>query len=262
MKKTIFGFAVILITIAACKKTATLPERFTPAPETNANLKLLYLAAYSPTANAPQVNFFANGVKISGAAATSTGAITGITYGSAFPSAVAYLSVPSGSVTLETRVIETATVMPGATLASSMLPLSAGKFYTYAVVDTITQASGVLVEDNLSVPNPDKAYFRVANFTADSSIIATVTKTSAPTGEFSYTKTTAPVAAKTVTDYDTLTAGNSQQYSITFKRASNGATLATAITAFGPSKAKKYTFYLGGLVRSSATLTRGFYTNN
>jgi hypothetical protein len=257
MKKTIFGFTIILIAAVACKKAATLPERFTPASETNANIKLLNLAA-----NGPQVNFFANGVKISGAAATSAGAVTGISYGNAFPSAVAYLSVPSGAVTLDTRVIESSTVMPGATLVTSTLPLNAGKFYTYAVVDSFTRASGVLVEDDLSIPNPDKAYFRVANFASDSSIVATITKTSAPTGEFSYTKTTAPVAAKAVTDYDTLTAGNTQQYSITFKRASNGATLATAITAFGPSKAKKYTFYFGGLVRTAATHTRGFYTNN
>ncbi|TCJ19284.1 DUF4397 domain-containing protein [Flaviaesturariibacter flavus] len=256
MKKTIFGFAFLAMLVVACKKEATITERFTPAPEGNANVKFLNFAT-----NAPALNFFVNGTKVSGAAAASNGSVTGISYGSIFPSTVAYVSVPAGSVKIDGTVIESSTVMPGAALSSATQTLAPGKFYTYALVDTFTQASGVLIEDDLSIDMPTKAYVRMANFASDSSVTVTITKTS-PTNEFAYTRNFTGIAPKTVTSFDTVSAGASQVYTVTYKRVSNGATLATASTTFTPARAKKYTFYLAGQTRASTTLKSSFYTHN
>ncbi|RYY93553.1 MAG: DUF4397 domain-containing protein [Chitinophagaceae bacterium] len=257
MKKILIGCSLLALVAASCKKTATIPERTTLTPATSANIKFFN---FSP--GAPQLNFFINGTKLSGAAAAANGNVQGIAYGKFFPANVAYASVPAGSQQIESRVIDSSTFMPGATLLTETKSLEANKYYTYILLDSVNRITAMVTEDDLSVPNPSKAYIRIGNFATDSTIGALLTKTSAVAGDFAYSKPYADIAAKSVTSFDTVSAGGGQVYSLTFRRNTNGATLGTVVTDVTPLPGKKYTFFFGGIVRLSATYSRGVIANN
>lgn len=255
MKKTIIGFsAIITIVFFACKKEHSIPDRFTPNPESNTNVKFLNM---SP--GAASINFFANGTKISATTPTGTGAlvVTGMAYPAIFPNTIGYSTIPSGSLKIDAKVPDSAAVMPGTTVLSSTQNFTAGKFYTLAMVDTVTQAKTLLVEDDPTVADQTKAYLRVANFAADSAINVVVLKTSAG---YAYSKTYTNVNSKTVLAFDSLGAGAGQVYSISFMRPANNAVIST-LTNFAPSQTKKYTLYVRGLLRTPSTLGTGVYTN-
>lgn len=257
MKKIIIPSFLLVALAVACKKEDTIPVRTTPTPTTNTNIKFFN---FSP--GAPQVNFFVNGTKLSGAAALANGTVQGIAYGRFFPANVAYASVPAGSQSIESRVIDSSAFMPGATLLNEAKNFDANKYYTYILLDSVNRISAMVTEDDLSVPIPTKAYVRVGNFATDSTIGALLTKTSTVAGDFAYSKPYADIAAKSVTGFDTVTAGGGQIYSLTFRRNTNGATLGTVVTEFTPIPGKKYTFFFGGLVRLSGTYSRGVIANN
>ncbi|GAA4343705.1 DUF4397 domain-containing protein [Flaviaesturariibacter amylovorans] len=257
MKKIIIGSFLLAAIALSCKKTNTIPVRTTPTPAAQTNVKFFN---FSP--GAPQVNFFINGTKLSGAAPLANGTVQGIAYGRFFPANVAYASVPAGGQQIETRVIDSSTVMPGATLLSEMKTFDAGKYYTYILLDSVNRISAMVTEDDLSVPDPTMAYIRIGNFATDSTISALLTKTTVPTGDFAYSKPYNNIAPKSVTAFDTLKAGSGQVYSLTFRRSTNGATLGTVVTEVTPIPGKKYTFFFGGLVRLSATYSRGVIANN
>lgn len=255
MRKTITPFILIIpIVFLACKKENSLPERFTPNPGTNSNVKFLNM---SP--GAASVNFFANGIKISAATPGGTNAtvVTGLTYPALFPSTIGYATLPAGSTTIDVKVPDSAAVMPGATVLSSIQSLASNKFYTFVLLDTVIQAKVLLVEDDPSVADQTKAYVRMANFNADSAIAIRVLKTSA---DYPYSKTYPNVTPKSVLEFDSLGAGTGQVYSITFMRASNSAVIGT-ITNFAPSRTKKYTLYLRGNLRYTGGVGFGLYTN-
>jgi hypothetical protein len=256
MKKVIFGLALLAGVAVACKKGTTIPERYTTVPASNTNIRFINVAPGTPS-----VNFFVNGEKISGRAATGTGATTGVAYGSMFPIStnVAYASVPSGDLKVDARVIDSSLVMPGALILSRTQGFTPGKFYTYVLLDTVTQATALIVEDSLGVAIPTKAYVRIGNFTADSAFTIQLTKTSVT--DFAYTKTYANIPQKSVTSFDTVSAGSSQVYKFELRRASNNA-LITTLSNFTPSPAKKYTVYVGGLLRTPQQLQFGSYTLN
>ena len=240
MKKIILSATILILVFVACKKTNTLPDRFTVIPETNTNVKFLNLSPGSP-----QLNFFTADVKTTAFAATSTGVVTGFGYNGFFPSTIGYATIPSGSIKIDAKVTDASTVMPGAIVLSTTQTFDAKKFYTFVLLDTITKATSLVVEDDPTVPDQTKSYLRIANFISDSAVNVEVTKTSAG---YAYSKTYTNVAAKTVLQFDSLGAGSGQVYKIVIKRASNDAILFTLIN-FAPSQTKKYTFYTRGLMR-------------
>lgn len=241
-----------LVMIAACKKEASLPDRFTPIPASNTNVKFLNL---SP--GAASVNFIVNGAKISATNPSGTGAlvVTGMAYPSAYPNIFGYTTFASGNQKIDVKVPDSAAVNPGATLLSTNQTFAAGKFYSVAMVDTVIQPKVVVVEDDPSIPDPTKSYLRIANFIADSAVNVTVTKTN--TG-YAYTKTYPSIAPQTVLAFDSLGAG--QTFSIVFRRVSNNATIAT-LTGFAPLASKKYTILGAGMLRSFTSLRFGTYSN-
>lgn len=239
MKKYIIGFSII-IGLSACEKTNSIPDRFTINPEGNTNIKFLNLAPGSP-----QLNFFANGIKITASAATGTGAITGMAYPSIYPTVIGYTTLPAGSIKLDAKVTDSSAIAPGLVVLSATQTFQINKFYTFALIDTFTNASLVFVEDDPNVPDQTKAYMRLGNFIADGDITVQVTKTSA---DYAYTKTYSNVTSKTVLPFDSIGAGNGQIYKIVMFRASNNARL-DSIVGFNPIQSKKYTFYARGLLR-------------
>lgn len=248
--KLIIGcFAMCMVALAACTKTHTIPDRFSPVPTGMANIKFLNM---SP--GAPQVNFFVNSNKFSAGNPTSGGAVTGISYPGFYPSAVGYAMTPAGSIKVDVIVPESSTVMPNATVLTTTQTVDANKFYTLVMLDTITQAKAIMVQDDASLPDATMSYIRVANFLADSTIKAVVTKTS--TGD-PFVKTYASVGARTVLPFDALAASNGEVYKIDFRRTSNDALVGT-ITNFAPSQTKKYTVYIRGAKGIGGT---GLYVN-
>jgi len=238
MKKTIFGFVIaVAVILVGCDQTDTIPERYTAIPGNNTNIKFLNM---SP--NSPQVNFFANGAKASAIAPTSTNAEAGMAYNSFYPAAIGYTTLPSGSIKIDAIVPASSAVVPGTTLLTTTQTFDVGKFYTMVMLDTFTAAKALIVQDDPSVPDPSKGYFRIANYLANSPVKVEVIKTSSG---YSYSKTFASVAAKTVLPYDTLGAGSGQIFKILLRNATTDARLDSVVN-FTPSMTKKYTFYVRG----------------
>lgn len=256
MKKIIFG--LILITafgIGSCDKKSTLPDRFTPIPAGNTNVKFLNM---SP--DAPQVNFFTNGIKVSAVAPTATNAVQGIAYAATYPSTVAYATMTSGSLKIEVKVPDSSAVMPGATIFTNTQTFAAGKFYTYALVDSLSKINVVTFEDDPTVPDQTKSYLRIANFIPNGTIRIEITKTS--TGSYPYSITYPTIASKAVTAFDTI--GGPFSYKVLLRDASTNAALdsGTLTTA----AAKKATIYARGVIgQTGSTNTRrpliGIYNN-
>ena len=238
MKKTILSFVVaVSVIIVACEKKDTIPVRYSAIPGSNTNIKFLNMSPGSP-----QVNFFTNGTKASAIAATSTGAEAGIVYNTVYPAAIGYATAPSGSLKIDAIVTAASTISPGATLMTTTQTFDAGKFYTVVMLDTFTSAKALVVQDDPTVPDAAKAYYRVANFLANSPVKVEVIKTSTGTP---FSKTYASVAAKTVLNYDTLSAGSGQIYKILLRNATTDARLDSVVN-FTPALPKKYTFYVRG----------------
>ncbi len=163
MKKSIYSLlSIVMLGISGCDKIDSIPTRFTPIPVTNTNVKFLML---SP--DAPQVNFFANSAKVSAVAPSATNAVLGFVYASVYPGAVGYATIPSGSVKVDSKVPDSSLVTPGAVILSTTQSFDPLKFYTYAIVDSLSKISAVVVEDDPTVADPTKAYFRIANFVSN-----------------------------------------------------------------------------------------------
>jgi hypothetical protein len=114
-----------------------------------------------------------------------------------------------------------------------------------AVFDSLSKIASVVVEDDPSVPNPTTSYFRLANFVSNSpSIKIEFVKTSSGTP---FTLNFPNVAYKSISTFDTLSAGSGQVYKIYLKNPATDAKL-DSISAFTPSQSKKYTIYARGVM--------------
>jgi hypothetical protein len=249
MKKTLFGISIIALGLASCDKKSALPDRFTIIPETNTNIKFMQLSPDAPT-----VNFFVNSGKISGAAPTATNAVTGMAFGGFFPANVGYVSLPSGSLKIDAKVPDSSLVMPGALLLSNTQTFDAKKSYTFVLMDSLSKLTSVIIEDDLSVPDLTKAYFRVANFIHNGPVKVEITKTSSDYAMAP--KSFASIASKTALPFDSLGASAGQVYKILMRHPVTDARL-DSIVGFTPGAGKKYTFYARGVIgQSGSTNTR------
>lgn len=238
MKKILlFITLAVPIFFIACDKELSIPERFTPIGEGNTNIKFLNLSPGSP-----QLNFYLNGTKTSAFNPTSAGAEVGMAYNGFYPATIGYTTTPAGSIKLEAIVTPTSTVMPGATLISTTQTFAANKFYTVALVDTFTQAKIVVLEDDPSVADMTKAYYRVANFLATKPVKVEVVRTS--TGD-PFSKVYNNIAPQTAIPFDPMDAGSGQVYKIYLRDVNTDAKL-DSVSNFAPSLTKKYTFYVRG----------------
>ncbi|MEO6732702.1 MAG: DUF4397 domain-containing protein [Ferruginibacter sp.] len=240
MKKSIYSLIItVTLGISGCDKIDSIPTRFTPIPATNTNVKFLML---SP--DAPQVNFFANGAKISSIAPSATNAVLGFVFPSVYPTAVGYATIPSGSIKVDTKVPDSSVVTPGAIILSTTQSFNPLKFYTYAIVDSLSKISTVVVEDDPTVADPTKAYIRLANFVSNNpSVKIEIVKTSTGTA---FSKIYPAVAFKSVSAFETLEAGSGEVYRIFLRNPSTDVKL-DSIAAFTPTNTKKYSIYARGV---------------
>ena len=250
MKKIIYSLVFFTaFTMYGCvKKDESIPTRFTSIPANNTNVKFLVMSPDAPT-----VNFVANGEKVTSVTPTATNAVVGLSFASIYPATVGYSSINSGTLKLDAKVPDSSLVLPGQTVFTNTPTLSAGKFYTYVLVDSLAKLSSVLVEDDPNLPDQTKAYFRVANFIPNGAVKIEVLKTS--TGN-PYTATYNSLAFKTVSAFDSLGAGAGQTYRIFLRDPVSNAKL-DSIAGLVPTNTKKYTIYCRGVLgQSGSTNTR------
>jgi len=235
MKKIIFGIlAVITIVIVACEKKDTIPDRTTLNPASSANIKGMHM---SP--DAPVFNIFVDTVKALAALESNPDVETGLSFGTIVPSlSNAYSIVTGGSHTIAAKVPSTSSTLPGQTIISKSANLVQGKFYTIAVVDSLSKLDALIIEDDLSVADTSKSYFRILNFmkgTADLEFQGSA-------GGYNFNKN--GILFKSVSNFDTLKQGT---YKIIL-RATGSSTRLDSIAAFAPVKGRKYTLYTRGVV--------------
>jgi hypothetical protein len=201
--------------------------------------------------DAPQFNFFVNDRKATAIAPSATGVVFGLSYPAIFPATIGYATIPSGSVKVDAKVTDSSTVMPGALLKSTTENFAANRFYTYAIFDSVNRIQTVMVEDDPSLPDPSKAYFRLANFIGNGTIRVEMTKTNTSPGQV--LRNYPDLTTKTVTSFDSLTAGGAT-YKVMLYNASN--VKLDSINAFTPTATKKYTIYARGVMGLTGTNTR------
>lgn len=228
---SIFTACVVL----ACTKTNTIPNRVSTLPPNSSFLKGLNL---SP--DAPLFNIMLDSTRVLTVTETAANVESGIGFGGVIPSLSAgYSLIPSGMHTLSAKVPSTSATMPGQTIISKSSNFTTGKYYTVAIVDSLSRLDAVIIEDDLSVNDTSKSYFRIANFmlkgTADVEFVGIG-------GGYNFTKNGLPF--KNVTNFDTLTQATYKIY----LRANGSPTKLDSIAAFAPVKGKKYTLYTRGVV--------------
>jgi hypothetical protein len=232
-KFTICLFIATVLVITACEKESALQQR--GEPREGAGLKVMHL---SP--NAPSLNLYVDGTKAIGMLA-STDVELGFAFGAILPSlSGGYAIVPAGNHSVSAIVPHSSATLPDQTLVTKNADLVLGKFYTVAIVDSISRLDAVIVEDDLNVPDTSKAYFRIANFMLNGTADVEVTSTTIP----GYTFQKNGLAYKSVSAFDTITQAT---YKILL-RANGSATRLDSITAFAPQKGRKYTLYTRGVV--------------
>lgn len=158
MKKIINKLILVLAVgtfFTACEENA-IPELTVPLnTDQVAQAKFFFHAD-----DAPSVNVFMNGDKVSSVASSTAGAEQGSAYGSVFPSN-AYAVVPTGTVEISVRDLE------GNDLASSQATISSGNSYSVYLVGNEGSYEVFAMEDNLPAANNDKIFWRFVNTMAE-----------------------------------------------------------------------------------------------
>ena len=224
----------------ACEKKDTIPDRTTDVPATSAYIKGIHL---SP--DAPLFNIMVDSIRALTVVETAPNVESGISFGLVVPSLSSGYSIsPSGTHTVSAKVPWTSTTLPGQTIVTKAANFEQGKYYTIAIADSLnavpaSRLDAVIIEDNLSIPDATKSYFRILNFmlkgTADVEFVG-------PAGGSSFTRNN--LAFKSVSQFEPI---DEATYKI-YLRANGSATKLDSIAAFTPVKGRKYTLYTRGVV--------------
>ncbi len=228
-------FILLVISVISCTKTDGLQDR--GELQEGAGIKVMNM---SP--DAPAFNLMVDSLRaVTTLSNSTTGLETGFGFGNLFPDrAGGYALVPGGSHTISAKVIPASTIRPGETIVTKTADLVKGKFYTIAIVDSLSKLDAVIVEDDRNVADTSKSYFRIANFlvrgTADVEFINI-------TGGYNFSKN--GIAFKTVTNFDTLTPSPAS-YKVLLR--TTGSTTRLDSVTLTPLRGRKYTLYTRGVV--------------
>lgn len=246
MKKTIYSLILVAIFfMLGCTKTDTIPNRTTGVPANSAFIKAIHL---SP--DAPLFNLMVDSIRALTVLETAPDVESGIGFGTLVPSlADGFSIVPAGTHTITAKVPSTSLILPGQTIMTKSAALTEGKYYTIAVVDSLSRLTAVIVEDDLSIADTSKAYFRIANFMLNGTADVEFIPITAGAPAFMRNGN----AFKSVSSFETIPEAT---YKVML-RANGSATKLDSITAFAPLKARKYTLYTRGVVgQTGSTNTR------
>ncbi len=135
-------------TLLACGDQNDILKNQVPAA--GARVKIIHAVPDGPT-----IDVFANDAKLNGAA---------LAFGAGAPTE--YFVVPAGSVNVRVATPVSGTVA-AQTILTVPVPLEAEKYYTLAAAGTAAAPTGVLIPDDLTVPNPNKNYIRILNLVSN-----------------------------------------------------------------------------------------------
>lgn len=158
MKKIINKLIIVLAVgtfFTACEENA-IPELTVPLNTDQAAQAKFFFHAD----DAPSVNVFINGEKVSAVASTTAGDEQGSAYRSVFPSN-AYAMVPTGSVEIRVKDLD------GNELATAQANMTAGSNYSVYLVGNEGSYEVFAMEDNLPPANNDKIFWRFVNTMAE-----------------------------------------------------------------------------------------------
>lgn len=138
--------AACVLTWMACEKNSGFQD--TSAVPEGSRVKFIH-----GSWNAPAVIFYGKDstVKYSGGAVATGGLLTGLAYGSTYPSND-YAVVPASNDSVKIRVAQNATVAAGQFAALGKFAFDNNRYYSVFVVDSFPQNSALYVEDNLKRP--------------------------------------------------------------------------------------------------------------
>lgn len=145
-------FAGVFLT--GCEENA-IPELTVPLEENLTQGKFFFHAQ-----EAPSVNFYIQGEKITAVNSSTDDEVEGSDYGSVYPSN-AYAVLPSGSVEIVARDLD------GNEVASTQATLSEGTNYSIYLVGTPGNFEVFVMEDNLPPDDRQSIYWRFVNTMAE-----------------------------------------------------------------------------------------------
>lgn len=225
---------MLALAVTSCEKNESLEPRGETAA--GASIKAMHL---SP--NAPALNILVDSTKTVGVLSTNS-IESGMVFGNIFPSlSGGYAFIPGGQHTLSAKVPASSTTLPGQTITSKQFTFQEGKFYSVAIVDSLSRLDAVIVEDDLSIPDTSKSYFRIANFMNNGTADVELTNSAIP----GFIANKNGLVYKSVSNFEEITAIGSYKVLL---RANGSATRLDSITAFSPAKGRKYTLYTRGVV--------------
>ncbi len=157
----VLGSLALLAGVAACGDENNILRNQVTA--SGARVKFIHAVV-----DGPAVDIFANDAKITGAS---------LTYGSPFPTEYSVIAPGTVNIKVATPVSGT---LASATVLTVPVPLENDKYYTIAATGSTTAPAGVLIVDDLSVPDATKNYIRVLNLLTTGQTVDVNVGTAAP----------------------------------------------------------------------------------
>jgi hypothetical protein len=221
------GSVALLSTMLACGDEHNILRNQVTA--SGARIKFIHAVV-----DGPAIDVFANDAKINGAA---------LSYGNLFPTE--YSVVAPGTVNMKVATPASGSVA-AVTVLTAPLSLENDKYYTIAATGSSTAPAGLLVQDDLSVPDPTKNYIRVLNLLTTGQSVDLAVGTAAPLISNVAPRTSSPYVAVAP---NVSTAPYALQTRLTSTTTVVGATLNYS----NPNVGRKFTIVVRGAVGRTGT---------
>jgi len=223
----LLGSLALLAGVVACGEENNIMRNQVNA--SGARVKIIHAVV-----DGPAVDIFANNAKINGLP---------LNYGNPFPTE--YLVVAPGTVNLRVATPVSGTGV-ATTILTTPVPLENDKYYTIAATGSSTAPVGILINDDLSVPDPAKNYIRVLNLLTTGQALDLAIGTAAPIISNVAPRT---ASAYVAVDPNASTAPYALQARLTSTTTVTGATVNFSTLNLG----RKYTIIIRGAVGRTGT---------
>lgn len=199
-------------------------------PASGARVKILHAIP-----DGPAVDVFVNDAKVNG---------TSLAFYTGYPDRE-YLALTPGAATVKIATPTSATVA-GQTVLTASATFDADKYYTIAATGTAAAPVAVVINDDLSVPDPGKTYVRIINLLSGGPGVDLAIGTGTPL--------VSNVAYKAASDFVGITPANSSA-PLTLQVRSAGTTtlLGSSVANFTAFAGRKYTIVVRGIVGKTGT---------
>lgn len=165
MKKLLYTIALVAILFTACKKGDLVES--TPYTKINAgDPAYSFLRFINITPASPNINFYLNSTRISGAYNALSGE-TGFGYLSFFPNLGGqYLPITPGTNTIDAKVVSSAAADPNLNVFNKSIVTTGGKYYSLVTTGSYTDkkiTNSILLEEVKPILDTTKVLIRLVN---------------------------------------------------------------------------------------------------